>query len=515
VAALVPVRKVRPEIEELEAREVLSQPARPPLAAARHHPRHHARHHATLALTVQIGNLGVVPGGPAVRATGTTPSPVLVEPAPRALSTCSGTPGPVASPSGRTFSPLSAVADTPFNANTPGVDLTDTYVFPSPANPNNIVLVMDIHPLIPPGNGPSTVFDGLLARGAQFNIDTNGSGTASLVLQFLFGPPFSGDLSVHVGGVGPPARTGVGTSLLPPDPVVGMLNQPFTTSTGIRVFAGARQDPAFFDFSQFWTIFPDRAFPVTGGEPFTNTHGQQVSTTPANPDQPMDSGFRPAGQAEDFLKGFNILSIVAELPRSKLGTGVMGVWSTIGEVTCDKFLQNFGYGRNNQKPGLSSGSGILQHDRAGNPLVDEIYATVAGNRHVAFDNGIPADDANDLVPDIQTFMTVAAGRSAQTTAAAEKLLVPDEILVDLSKSGPAGYLGVQTKGALGTPFGGRSLTDDVASTDLGITFGNTLAQLGLAPDDGHETPTLATDIVNPGAAAKGITNVFPYLGPPT
>jgi hypothetical protein len=35
------------------------------------------------------------------------------------------------------------------------------------------------------------------------------------------------------------------------------------------------------------------------------------------------------------------------------------------------------------------------------------------------------------------------------------------MIADLSKSGPASYLGVETNGATGGLFGGRALTDDV------------------------------------------------------
>ena len=42
-------------------------------------------------------------------------------------------------------------ADTPQIAAAPGTDLTDVFVFPSTSNPNNVVLAMTVHPLIPTG----------------------------------------------------------------------------------------------------------------------------------------------------------------------------------------------------------------------------------------------------------------------------------------------------------------------------------------------------------------------------
>jgi len=86
----------------------------------------------------------------------------------------------------------------------------------------------------------------------------------------------------------------------------------------LQVFAGAREDPFFFDLNQFFTILPDRATPITG-------------TPIANPDQPQAATFRAPGAAQDFLVGLNVLSIVVELPKSQLigaGSGKIALWCT-------------------------------------------------------------------------------------------------------------------------------------------------------------------------------------------
>ena len=97
-------------------------------------------------------------------------------------------------------------------------------------------------------------------------------------------------------------------------------------------------------------------------------------------------------------------------------------------------------------------------------------------------------------------------------AALASILYPNEMTADLSQSGNASYLGVETGGATGGKFGGRKLTDDVVTTSLGIVFGNTISALGLAPDDGNEIPTLTDDHVGPGG--KHFIASFPYLGAP-
>jgi hypothetical protein len=85
----------------------------------------------------------------------------------------------------------------------------------------------------------------------------------------------------------------------------------------IQTFAGLRADPFVIDLEQFFNIVPDR----------------RPSTGPlATPLTPTASAFRTPGV--DFLRGFNALAIVVELPKSQLLTSTdasarIGVWGTI------------------------------------------------------------------------------------------------------------------------------------------------------------------------------------------
>ncbi|BCM89321.1 hypothetical protein IAD21_01167 [Abditibacteriota bacterium] len=155
---------------------------------------------------------------------------------------------------------------------------------------------------------------------------------------------------------------------------------------------------------------------------------------------------------------------------------------------------------------------FAQTDRLARPVVNEVLATFANNRHLVNDTDNPTDDSSQLANDIQSFMTFPAGRSQATTNVVKAVLVPDVMVADLSQSGPAAYLGSETGGATGGKYGGRKLTDDVVDTSLGVIFGNTVSSLGLAPDDGKEIPTLTSDNVGPGA--KNYSSTFPYLGAP-
>jgi hypothetical protein len=75
-------------------------------------------------------------------------------------------------------------ADTRETVERPGTDLTDVFVFPSATDPNNVVLAMCVHGLIPTGQGPSTSFDpGVLY---QFKIDNSGDNIEDVVIQATF-----------------------------------------------------------------------------------------------------------------------------------------------------------------------------------------------------------------------------------------------------------------------------------------------------------------------------------------
>lgn len=169
--------------------------------------------------------------------------------------------------------------------------------------------------------------------------------------------------------------------------------------------------------------------------------------------------------------------------------------------------------------GNGNNATYLQQERLSRPVTNEVFATVADNRHFINDTDNPTDDKNQLANDIQSFMTTAAGRSQATTDVVKAVVVGttgDVMKVDLTQTGEAAYLGLETGGATsatGSTFGGRKLTDDVVDTSLGIIFGNTLFAIGVGPDDrGTAIATLTKD--NVGPAPRAYRPDFPYLGNP-
>jgi hypothetical protein len=209
--------------------------------------------------------------------------------------------------------------DTPDVELNPKMDMTDIYAFPSPT-PGRIVLVMDTRAFLTPAQAADPVqgsFDPNLLY--QFKIDNNGDYTEDRVIQVTFSgegsaqqmqlrgptaPPVVGAMMNEVADVAPAVSGGTGTALGSPGDV--------------QLFAGPRDDPFFIDLEAAFCILPDRK-PVTG----------ELS---APCDLPGVPPFRPAGEAVNYVHGFNVLAIAIELPSSLLENGAPGklnIWGTI------------------------------------------------------------------------------------------------------------------------------------------------------------------------------------------
>lgn len=162
-------------------------------------------------------------------------------------------------------------------------------------------------------------------------------------------------------------------------------------------------------------------------------------------------------------------------------------------------------------------STYVQIERLSRPAVKEAFENFSN--HDQSNRTAPMQDTL-LHDSIVTFMEDDAGRDTATSTALAGVLSPDEMQADLSKTvagcgtpnTPCGaYLGVETGGATGNTFGGRWLNDDVIDISLGAIFGNTLAALGVVPDDHNESPCLTTDNVG---TAQAYSATFPYVNTP-
>lgn len=178
-------------------------------------------------------------------------------------------------------------------------DITDLYVFRG-ADPNNLVFVANTQGLHTPAETAALKFDANTL--IEFNIDTNGDAVEDLVLQGIYDA--SSDKMKIYGPIAP-SETGVRSKLEgavtaevavtaygAPAPEVG------TSANGIKVFAGPRDDPFFFDLNQYKAILGGTA-----------------------------TGFNNPGT--DTFAGTNVMSLVVEVPKTLLGTvtaGKVNVW---------------------------------------------------------------------------------------------------------------------------------------------------------------------------------------------
>ena len=364
--------------------------------------------------------------------------------------------------------------EAPLVTGRPGADITDVFLFPA-RNPRNVVFAMDIHALIPRGMSAGYYFDpGVMY---QFKINTNGGAKENKVLQFR---AIGGPGSQHLEFFGPASPAMPGTlSTWVGNPQPFNFNQVSHLANGVSVFAGPRKDPFFLDLAQLLKILPDRnAFyhdPGTGVPP------------------PSARCFRNPGV--DFFHDYNVLTLVAELPRSMLasGNGKLGVIHMYATTSL-----------------AEGGRAFTQIERTARPAVKETFE--AFQDHDRSNRRPPWDDP--LLGDSIVAFTTAkppngAGRSAQIAAVLRHVLIPDELAADLSSAGPAGYLGVETKAG---NFGGRGPSTVVIDPSLKAVFGSAIPKLGLAPDDGRETACLTSNHVAPDD--RGVSQSFPYLGAP-
>lgn len=208
--------------------------------------------------------------------------------------------------------------DTPFVEFNQRYDVNDVYAFPA-STPGRIALVLSTASPVTPARTPTFTFENEREALYQIKVDNTGDAVEDLVFQVTFaGKP--GAQQVMLRGPMRPAQVGTANTLLPgPLTLSGPVNRVLGSTSGVQLFAGPRDDPFFIDLEQFFRIIPDRK-PERG--PLSMI-----------PETPSASGFRPVGQAVDFLRGLNGMAIVVELPIAMLvadpsNPSRFGVWGT-------------------------------------------------------------------------------------------------------------------------------------------------------------------------------------------
>ncbi|MGO4822308.1 MULTISPECIES: DUF4331 family protein [unclassified Flavobacterium] len=175
-------------------------------------------------------------------------------------------------------------------------DITDMYTFQG-QDTNNLVFAVNTQGLLSPGATAAASFNENVM--IEVNIDNTGDNVEDLVIQAIR----KGDKMYFFGPYAPASKgtsSTIKTSEASGSVLISKYGETPTVSTenGMKFFAGPRDDPFFFDLGQFQKIL--------GG------------TAP--------NGFNNPGT--DTFAGTNVLAVVIEVPKSKLGTAAtLNVWS--------------------------------------------------------------------------------------------------------------------------------------------------------------------------------------------
>jgi len=178
-----------------------------------------------------------------------------------------------------------------------GNDITDIYAFQSPADNSKMVFVLNTQGLMSPATSATASFPSNVMY--EINIDNTGDNVEDLVIQCLVQ---NGKMRVY--GPVAPGTTGTTSAVKTSGPVTEVSVTAYGSATpnigantnGIRVFAGPRDDPFFFDLARFKAI-------IAGTAPGFNNPGT------------------------DTFAGTNVMSMVVEIPKSLLGTAAsINVW---------------------------------------------------------------------------------------------------------------------------------------------------------------------------------------------
>lgn len=167
-------------------------------------------------------------------------------------------------------------------------DIADFFAFEPVSGSDQTVFIVDLQSNVLPDLAYGSFDEDVLT---EINIDLDGDLVEDKVIQAI---PRSGTMYFFMGE---PAQTGTQGTVLSDSPIgsvaiSGAMANVETTADGVRLFAGPRQDPFFFDFFQFNAV-------IGGMAP---------------------EGFLPPGEAADTFDGANTMSIVIEVPNSMLGT---------------------------------------------------------------------------------------------------------------------------------------------------------------------------------------------------
>ncbi|MCY7406669.1 MAG: DUF4331 domain-containing protein [Alkalinema sp. CAN_BIN05] len=342
------------------------------------------------------------------------------------------------------------------------VNLTDLYVFREKdqnagAKDDDLVFVMNTNPRSVARQqyyfSNNAQYEFHVSRVA--NKDDIPTGKEDITLRFEFSKPEGNAqqtfrLTAEANGRKIGSERGTTTPLSKDPKSAPKVNDLKIGNSKISVFAGLREDPFFFDVEQFFRVRAGAA-----------GIGPKV-------------GFRPANEAIDFAKGYNVNAIVVRVPRSflqgKSKANVFDVWETIS--TRDPRT-----GRYNQV------------ERLGRPAINE--GLIVTNAFLnAFNSIPPRKDLSDAAAPVRAEAKntlLALGNSSERADTLLAAFLPDVMRIDTTI--PSGYLNALN--GKGSPIAGRMLLDDTIDQTLsvltnGAVKSDNVSYNGSGPSQGHQ-----------------------------
>lgn len=359
------------------------------------------------------------------------------------------------------------------------LNLTDLYVFresdqnPS-ASPGNLVFIMNTNPR---SLARQQYFFSARAR-YEFKVsrvnnnNATPTGKADVTLRFEFEPPDGSnqqEFKVTAIKDGQTLSAQGETTPITDNPLV---NDVSLGRSKLKVFAGLREDPFFFDVEQF--------FRVRAGA---------LGIGPA-------VGFRSPATALDFAVGYNVNAIALQIPISFLqgstGATTFDVWQTVSLPA--------GKGKFNQierlaRPGINEGL-IVTNDFLNtlNSVGPDFEAAALAGQQPA------ASAAGPIVAEAKQTL-LALGNNDSRADALLGAFLPDVMRIDTT--GPSGY--ANDLNASGSPIRGRLLEDDVIDITLSVLTNGAVTT---------DNVSYAGTSGNSATGHQPLIADFPYLAPP-
>ena len=357
------------------------------------------------------------------------------------------------------------------------LNLTDLYVFregdqnPS-ASTDNLVFIMNTNPRSVARQqyyfSTKARYEFMVSRVADK--DASPTGTPDVTLQFTFAAP-------DAKGQQPYTMTVIedGTTSTVTGQTTALGDEPMVTSgtvgsSMVKVFAGLREDPFYFDVEQF--------FRVRAGA---------LGIGPA-------VGFREPSQAVDFAAGYNVNAIAVQIPTALLKGNTeattFDVWQTISTGSGKTFNQVERLARPAVNEGLVFTNDFLN---ALNSVTPAFEASALAGQEPA------ASTAGPIVGEVTRTLKALGNDDARTNALIGAFL-PDVMRIDTTA--PTGY--GSALNAKGSPIGGRLLKDDVVDITLSVLTNGAITSDNVSYEG---TPG------NPAQGHDPLISDFPYLAP--